>query len=71
MDLIKWSIQVKWPLLLLEIIFLFGGMILIISGFKMRKKSRATAIVSVLTGIVITLVTLYILLYTIVFGYNS
>lgn len=64
-------IEIKWPLLLIEFIFLLGGLLLIISGVKIRKQNRLSATVSLIMGIVITLVSLYILFITFIFGYNS
>ncbi len=71
MDLIQRSFQLRWPILLIEIVFLIGGLILITSGYKIRKQSKLSAVVSVITGIIITLVSIYTLYYTIIFGYNS
>lgn len=71
MQFIQTMIEFKWPILLIESIFLLGGVLLIISGFKIRKQSRLSAVVSLITGIVITMVSLYILFITFIFGYNS
>lgn len=71
MEFIQRSIELKWPILLFEVVFLIGGIILITSRIKMRKQSRATALFSLFTGIVITLVSLYFLLITFILGYNS
>lgn len=71
MEFIQRSIEFKWPILLFEIIFLIGGILLITSGIKIRKQSRITALVSVIIGIVLTIIFLYVLLITFVFGYNS
>lgn len=71
MQFIQTMIEFKWPILLVESIFLLGGVLLIISGFKIRKQSRLSAVVSLITGIVITMVSLYILFITFIFGYNS
>ena len=71
MKFIQRSIEFKWPILLFEIVFLIGGIILITSGIKMRKQSRITAFVSVTIGIALTITFLYVLLITFVFGYNS
>lgn len=71
MEFIQTMIEIKWPFLLVELVFLIGGIALITSGIKVRKKSTATAMVTIIIGIVITLVSLYILFITFIFGYNS
>ena len=71
MQFIQTMIEIKWPILLVESIFLFGGVLLIICGFKIRKQSKLSAVVSLITGIIITMVSLYILFITFILGYNS
>lgn len=71
MQFIQTMIEFKWPILLVESIFLLGGLLLIVSGVKIRKQSRLSAVVSLITGIVITLVLVYIIFITLIFGYNS
>lgn len=71
MDFLRTMIEIKWPLLLVELVFLIGGIALITTGIKVRKQSRVAAVVNLITGIIITLVSLYILFITFIFGYNS
>lgn len=65
------SIEIKWPILLVESVFLAGGIMLIITGVKIRKQSKPAAFLNILTGTVITLGTMYLMLGTLIFGYNS
>ncbi|PRY76190.1 hypothetical protein [Alkalibacterium olivapovliticus] len=65
------SIEIKWPILLFESIFLIGGIMLVITGIKIRRQSMISAIMNVVLGSVITLSTLYLLFVTFLFGYNS
>lgn len=71
MNYIQRSITMKWPILLLDLFFLMGGIILITGGFKIKKQSKGSGIVSIILGVVIVLVSLYFLLWTFVIGYNS
>ncbi len=71
MDIIQRMIEIKWPFLIAELVFLIGGIALIISGIKVRKQSKSTALINSVLGIIITLVSLYILFITFIFGYNS
>lgn len=71
MNFIKRSIEMKWPILLFEVIFLIGGIMLIITGIKVMKQSKSSALFSVVIGLIITLVSLYLLFWTFIFGYNS
>lgn len=71
MQLLRVMIEFKWPFLLIEVVFLFGGIALIISGIKTRKKSKSTALISLFFGTAITLVLLWVLFLTLIFGYNS
>jgi len=64
-------IEIKWPFLLAELVFVIGGIALIISGIKVRKESKSTALINIVLGVIITLVSLYILFITFIFGYNS
>ncbi|WP_035050994.1 hypothetical protein [Carnobacterium pleistocenium] len=68
---IQRSIELKWPVLLFEGIFLIGGMMLIASGIRIRKKSKASALISLLIGTALVLVSLYLLFWTFLLGYNS
>lgn len=68
---IQKSIEIKWPVLLFEFVFFIGGIILIITGFKIRKQSKLSALISIVVGIIITLVSLYLLFWTFMVGYNS
>lgn len=71
MGIIKSMIEFKWPVLLIEAIFLIGGVLLLTTGFKVRKQSKASAFISIGIGTIITLISLYILLWTFIVGYNS
>ena len=71
MDIILRMIEVKWPILLVELMFVIGGIVLIVSGLRVRKQSKSTALINIVLGVIITLVSLYILFITFIFGYNS
>lgn len=71
MEFIRTMIEIKWPFLLAELVFVIGGIALIISGIKVRKESKSTALINIVLGVIITLVALYILFITFIFGYNS
>ena len=71
MEFIRTMIEIKWPFLLAELVFVIGGIALIISGIKVRKESKSTALINIVLGVIITLVSLYALFITFIFGYNS
>lgn len=71
MEFIQRSIEMKWPILLFEVVFLIGGVMLIVTGMKTRKKSKSSAVISVIIGATITLSSLYLLCWTFIVGYNS
>ena len=71
MQFLKTMIEFKWPFLLIELVFLFVGIALIITGIKIWKKSKSAAIVNIVIGFTMTLVLLWVLLWTLIFGYNS
>lgn len=71
MNFLESTIDFKWPALLIECIFLIGGILLIISAIKIRKQSLIVAVICLIVGILITLISLYILFITVIFGYNS
>ncbi len=71
MDIILRMIEVKWPILLVELMFVIGGIVLIVSGLRVRKQSKSTALINIVLGIIITLISLYVLFFTFIFGYNS
>ena len=71
MRILNNNIAFKWPILLFEAIFLIGGILLIISGIKIRKKNPIVSLISIVIGSILTLVSLFILFYTFIFGYNS
>lgn len=71
MSLFKNMIEFKWPILLFEVIFLIGGILLITTGIKIQKKSKISALISIIVGIMITLISLYIIFWTFIVGYNS
>lgn len=71
MGIFKSMIEFKWPILLFELIFLIGGILLITTGIKIRKQSKTSALISIVIGTIITLISLYILFWTFIVGYNS
>lgn len=71
MGIFKSMIEFKWPILLFELIFLVGGILLITTGIKIRKQSKTSALISIVIGTIITLISLYILFWTFIVGYNS
>ena len=71
MGIFKSMIEFKWPILLFELIFLIGGILLITTGIKIRKQSESSALISIVMGTIITLISLYILYWTFILGYNS
>ncbi len=71
MRILKNMIAFKWPILLFEAMFLIGGILLITAGIKIRKQTPILAFIIIVIGSILTLVSLFILLYTFVFGYNS
>lgn len=71
MQFLKRMIEIKWPFLLIELVFLFVGITLIITGIKIWKKSKSAAIVNIVIGFTMTLVLLWVLFWTLIVGYNS
>lgn len=71
MNFIRRSIELNWPMLLFEAIFLIGGIVLVLAGYKIRKKSKISSVVSISMGIIIILITLYIMFSTFIFRLNS
>ena len=71
MRILKNNLSFKWPILLFEVIFLIGGILLITTGIKIRKQSKTSALISIVIGTIITLISLYILFWTFIVGYNS
>lgn len=71
MGIFKSMIEFKWPILLFEVIFLIGGILLITTGIKIQKQSKTSALISIIVGTLITLISLYILFWTFIVGYNS
>lgn len=67
----KKSIEMKEPILLFEIVLLIGGIMLFISRIKMWKKSKSSALISGIVGAILILISLYLLFWTIILGYNS
>ncbi|MBT2732420.1 hypothetical protein [Carnobacterium sp. ISL-102] len=55
----------------IEVIFLIGGIMLIASGMKIRKQSKTSALISIIIGTIIALVSLFLLFWTFLLGYNS
>lgn len=71
MNYIQRSIELNWPMLVVQAIFLVGGIALIVAGYKIKKKSKVSSVISISVGIVLTLVTLYSMFSTLVFRLNS
>lgn len=71
MDFIQRSFELNWPMLLFESIFLIGGILPILAGYKSRGENKLSSIVSISGGIIIILITLYIMFSTFVFRLNS
>ncbi|SDK53548.1 hypothetical protein [Alkalibacterium thalassium] len=69
-DLIKVSIEIKWPILLVELIFFLSGIVLIYSGIKTRHVSKTTSIISIVTGVLVILASIYSIIVTMLFGLN-
>lgn len=71
MQFLKTMIEFKWPFLLIELVFLFVGIVLIITGIKVWKKSKSAALINIVIGFAMTLVLLWVLFWTLLVGYNS
>jgi len=71
MGIIKIMLEFKWSVLLIEAFFLIGGVLLVTTGFKVRKQSKTSVFISIGIGTIITLISLYILFWTFIVGYNS
>lgn len=71
MQFLKTMIEFKWPFLLIELVFLFVGIVLIITGIKVWKKSKSAAVINIVIGFAMTLVLLWVLFWTLLVGYNS
>lgn len=55
----------------MEFLFLVGGILLITTGYKIRKQSKSSATLNIATGTLVTLASLYTLLITFTLGLNS
>ena len=71
MQFLKTMIEFKWPFLLIELAFLFVGIVLIVTGIKVWKKSKSAAVINIVIGFAMTLVLLWVLFWTLLVGYNS
>ena len=71
MQFLKRMIEFKWPFLLIELAFLFVGIVLIVTGIKVWKKSKSAAVINIVIGFAMTLVLLWVLFWTLLVGYNS
>lgn len=71
MDYIQRSIELNWPMLAVEAIFLVGGIALIVAGYKVKKESKVSSVISISVGTMLALVTLYFMFSTLVFRLNS
>lgn len=69
--LLQEVLEIRWPILLFELIFLFGGIMLVVAGTKVRKQSKSTALMSIILGVIIILISLYLLFWAVMFGYNG
>lgn len=68
---IQKALETRGPMILLGMLFLIGGISLIIIGMKIRKQSKSSALVSMILGILVMLGALYLLIWTIAFGVNA
>ena len=64
-------IEVRWPGVLFEVSVWIGGILLRTAVIKIRKQSKTSALISIVIGTIITLISLYILFWTFIVGYNS
>lgn len=71
MDFIQRSIEMKWPLLLAELIFFFIGLLVFIIGIRIRKQSKSSAVIMIVLGVLLVILSLYLLFWTFIFGFNS
>jgi len=71
MAFIQRSLELNGPFLLFEAMFLVGGIMLIVAGYKIKKKSKVSSIVSRVVGLLIVLVSLYLMYSTFIFRLNS
>lgn len=68
---IQRALEARGPMILLGVLFLIGGISLIIIGMKIRKQSKSSALASTIMGLLIILGSLYLMIWTMVFGYNA
>lgn len=71
MELFQRTLDIKLPLYILEFVLLIAGIVLIISGLKIRKKDKATATINVAIGFFLVLGMAFALFWTFIFGFNS
>ena len=71
MEILGRTLKMKAPILLFEFIFLVGGVVLIFSGIKIRKQSGSSAFLLIILGVILVLLSLYLLFMTFIFGFNS
>lgn len=71
MNFIQKSIEIKWPALLVEVVFLIGGILLLAAGIKVRKENKVSAAMSIVIGALIICISLYLLFWTFIVGYNA
>lgn len=71
MEFIQRSIELNRPFLMFEVLFLIGGIILIVAGYKIKKKSKSSGVVSIVVGIIIVVLSIYLMFSTLIFRLNS
>ncbi|MDN6290806.1 MAG: hypothetical protein L0J63_11035 [Tetragenococcus koreensis] len=71
MDFLKTMIKFKWPILLPEFLLLLAGIMIVIGGFKIKKKSNASSLAMIIMGFLIVIASSYLLIWTLFIGYNS
>lgn len=74
MKIIDQFVQGKFPeknimFLLLLVVFILG-IALLISGINIPTKNKASKIISILLGVLLMIVTLFLMVYVILFGIN-
>ncbi|OJF91689.1 hypothetical protein AX762_10925 [Alkalibacterium sp. 20] len=71
MEFIQRSIELNGPILMFEVLFLIGGIILIAAGYKIKEKSKSSGVVSIVVGSIIVLLSIYVMFSTLIFRLNS
>lgn len=75
MEMIDYLLSGRAPekVLILTVLFIVMvlGILLIVSGIKMTKNSKAAKMISITLGVVLILAALYFMFWTVLLGYNS